>query len=33
VELEPDTVAGLASVRLPTDEELRAANLASASDR
>jgi hypothetical protein len=33
VELEPDTVAGLASVRLPTDDELRTANLAPASDR
>ncbi|MBO0680972.1 DUF5593 domain-containing protein [Mycolicibacterium sp. S2-37] len=33
VELEPDAVAGLASVRLPTDAEIRAAHLTPAADR
>jgi len=33
VELEPETYAGLASVRLPTDEELRAANMTPPVDR
>ena len=32
VELEPDTFAGLVSLRLPTDEELAAAGLAKAPD-
>ena len=32
VELEPDAFAGLLSLRLPTDEELEAANLSNATD-
>lgn len=32
VELEPDTFAGLLSLRLPTDDEIAAANLSNASD-